>query len=91
MKDNQHEQLFTELIPEEGAAINGGRNPFKKLKKIVTGVVEIATDVVETATDVVETATDVVELVAEVLPPVVLPPVVVPGDGGIALPYRLLP
>ncbi|MCC5661470.1 hypothetical protein LC608_31865 [Nostoc sp. XA010] len=64
MKDNQHEQLFTELIPEEAAAINGGWNPFKKLKKIATGVVEIATDVVETATDVVETATDVVEVVA---------------------------
>ena len=24
MKDNQHEQLFTELTPEEGSAISGG-------------------------------------------------------------------
>jgi hypothetical protein len=30
MKDNQHEQLFTELAPEEAAVIEGGKRIFLK-------------------------------------------------------------
>lgn len=41
MKDNQREQLFTELIPEEAAAINGGElniGYFFDISSIITPV-----------------------------------------------------
>ena len=68
MKDNQHEQLFTELIPEEAAAINGGFG----LGNLIDKVVDKTTDVVDTVVDtVVDKTTDVVELVVDAPVPVI--------------------